>query len=52
MVLLFPTTYSVERACTGVTDIDPKKRELNICEHGDLQVKLSSCVPGFSRLIA
>ena len=52
-LLPFPTTYLVECAVSTVADILTKKRRtLEICERGDLRVKLTSFSPRIFLLIS
>ena len=48
-ILPFPTSYLVECGFSAVTDILTKKRNrLDICERGDLRLKLTKFEPQIS----
>lgn len=51
LLLPFPTSYLVESGFSAVTDIVTKKRNrLNICDRGDLRLKLTELKPRIEKL--
>lgn len=53
LLLPFPTSYLVECGFSAVADILTKKRNrLDICDRGDLRLKLSKLQPSISELVS